>query len=60
MINNFDREDKEVEAIQLIDKAENLVDKNEGEEAINFYEKAAQIYMDLGSYIKIDELYVRI
>lgn len=55
-----DREGKEIEAIQLIDMAENLVDKNEGEEAINFYEKAAQIYIDLGSYIKIDELYVRI
>jgi len=60
MIHNFDREDKEIEAIQLIDKAENLADKNEGEEAINFYEKAAQIYIDIGSYIKIDELYVRI
>ncbi len=55
-----DREGKEIEAIQLIDLAENLVDKNKGEEAINFYEKAAQIYIDLGSYIKIDELYVRI
>jgi len=60
MINNYDREDKEIEAIQLIDKAENLADNNEGEEAINFYEKAAQIYLDLGSYIKLDELYVRI
>lgn len=60
MINNYDREDKEIEAIQLIDKAENLVDKNEGEEAIQFFERAAQIYLDLGSYIKIDELYVRI
>ncbi|MHA2283558.1 MAG: hypothetical protein ACXAC5_22170 [Promethearchaeota archaeon] len=60
MINNYDREDKEIEAIQLIDKAENLADKNKGEEAINFYERAAQIYLDLGSYIKLDELYVRI
>jgi hypothetical protein len=56
----FDREGKEIEAIQLIDKAENLVDRNMGEDAINFYEQAAQIYMDLGSYIKLDELYVRI
>jgi len=56
----FDREGREIEAINLIDRAENLVDKNEGEEAINFYEQAAQIYLDLGSYIKLDELYVRI
>jgi tetratricopeptide (TPR) repeat protein len=60
MINNYDREDKEIEAIQLIDKAETLADKNQGDEAIQFYEMAAQIYLDLGSYIKIDELYVRI
>ncbi|MFX1376954.1 MAG: hypothetical protein ACFFA0_14205 [Promethearchaeota archaeon] len=60
MIHNYDREDKEIEAIQLIDQAENLADKNKGDEAINLYEKAAQIYLDLGSYIKLDELYVRI
>ena len=60
MINNYDREDKEIEAIQLIDKAENLADKNKGEEAIRYYEEAAQIYLDLGSYIKLDELFVRI
>jgi tetratricopeptide (TPR) repeat protein len=60
MIHNYDREDKEIEAIQLIDRAETLADKNNGDEAINLYEKAAQIYLDLGSYIKLDELYVRI
>ncbi|MFX1312043.1 MAG: hypothetical protein ACFFHD_05475 [Promethearchaeota archaeon] len=60
MINNFEKEDKEIEAIQLIDKAENLADRNKGEEAIKFYEKAAQIYLDLGSYIKLDELFIRI
>jgi tetratricopeptide (TPR) repeat protein len=60
MINNYDKEDKEIEAIQLIDKAEDLADKNKGDEAILFYERAAQIYLDLGSYIKLDELYVRI
>ena len=60
MIYNYDREDKEIEAIQLIDKAENLADKNEGDEAIKYYEQAAQIYLDLGSYLKLDELYVRI
>jgi len=61
MIHNWDdKEEKEIEAIQLIDKAETLADRNKGEEAINFYEKAAQIYLDLGSYIKLDELYIRI
>ncbi len=60
MINNYEREEKEIEAIQLIDKAENSVDKNKGEDAIRFYEQAAQIYLDIGNYIKIDELYIRI
>jgi len=60
MINNIDKEDKEIEAIQLIDMAENLVDKNRGDEAISCYEEAAQIYLDIGSYIKLDELYARI
>ncbi|MFW9865357.1 MAG: hypothetical protein ACFFEN_04590 [Candidatus Thorarchaeota archaeon] len=60
MIHNYDRDDKEIEAIQLIDRAETLADKNKGEEAIKYYEQAAQIYIDLGSYIKLDELYVRI
>ncbi len=60
MINNIDKEDKEIEAIQLIDMAENLVDKNRGVEAISCYEEAAQIYLDIGSYIKLDELYARI
>lgn len=56
----FDREGKEIKAIHLIDMAENLADKDKGDEAINYYEQAAQIYLDLGSYIKLDELYVRI
>jgi len=60
MIFKEDREDREIEAIQLIDMAETFADKNKGDEAIKFYEKAAQIYIDLGSYVKIDELYVRI
>ncbi|KKK45440.1 hypothetical protein LCGC14_0813460 [marine sediment metagenome] len=60
MVNNYERDEKEIEAIQLIDKAETLVDENNGDEAVKFYEKAAQIYIDIGSYIKIDELYVRI
>lgn len=60
MINNRDREQKEIEAIQLIDEAENLVDKGKGEEALKLYEKAAQIYLDFGSYIKLDELYIQI
>ncbi len=61
MINNpQDRDQKELEAILLIDKAETAADQGDGEDAINFYEKAAQIYMDIGSYIKLDELYIRI
>ena len=60
MINNRDREQKEIEAIQLIDEAENLVDKGKGEKALKLYEKAAQIYLDFGSYIKLDELYIQI
>lgn len=56
----FDTEGKEIEAIHLIDRAENLADKNKGDEAIDLYEQAAQIYLDLGSYIKLDELYIRI
>jgi tetratricopeptide (TPR) repeat protein len=60
MINNYDREDKEIEAIQLIDKAETFADQDKGDDAILLYEKAAQIYLDLGSYLKLDELYVRI
>ncbi len=60
MISNFDKDQKEIEAIQLIDRAETLVDKGKGEEAINIYEKAAQIYLDIGSYIKLDEIFIRI
>jgi len=60
MYNNDEEEEKEVEAIKLIDSAETLADKGKGEEAIRDYEKAAQIFLDLGSYIKLDELYIRI
>ncbi len=60
MYNNDEKEEKEVEAIKLIDSAEILADKGKGEEAIREYEKAAQIYLDLGGYIKLDELYIRI
>ncbi|TFF97973.1 MAG: hypothetical protein EU540_08350, partial [Promethearchaeota archaeon] len=60
MINNYDREQKEIEAIQLIDKAEDLADSGNGEEAIKSYEQAAQIYLDLGSYLELDDLYIRI
>ena len=31
-----------------------------GDKAIDEYEKAAQIYLDIGGYIKLDELYIRI
>jgi tetratricopeptide (TPR) repeat protein len=57
--NNFDDE-KELEAIRLIDQAETLADRGKGKEAIQIYEKAASIYLDLGSYLKLDELYIRI
>ncbi|TFF87566.1 MAG: hypothetical protein EU550_03020 [Promethearchaeota archaeon] len=60
MINNHDKEEMEIEAIHLIDQAENLVDKGKGKEAIDLYEKAAQNYLDLGSYMKLDELYIKI
>jgi len=59
MINNYSDE-KELEAIRLIDQAEILADRGKGKEAIDLYEQAASIYIDLGSYIKIDELYIRI
>ena len=60
MYNNDIKEEKEIEAIKLIDWAETLADKGEGDKAIDEYEKAAQIYLDIGGYIKIDELYIRI
>jgi len=60
MYNNDEKEEKEVEAIKIIDYAETLADKGEGDDAIKEYEKAAQIYLDLGSYLKLDELYIRI
>ncbi|TFG04684.1 MAG: hypothetical protein EU539_10335, partial [Promethearchaeota archaeon] len=60
MINNQERDQKELEALQLIDRAEDLVNEGKGAEAVNLYEKAAQIYLDFGSYLKLDELYIRI
>jgi len=54
------KEEKEIEAIKLIDWAEELADNGEGDKAIDEYEKAAQIYLDIGGYIKLDELYMRI
>ena len=60
MYNNQDNEEKEIEAIKLIDQAETFADKGKGDDAIKLYEKAAQIYLDLGSYIRLDELFARI
>lgn len=60
MINNHETEEKEIEAIRLIDEAETLADKGKGDKAIDLYEQAAQIYLDMGSYIKLDEIYIRI
>ncbi len=60
MINNDYNDEKEIEAIRLIDRAETLADRGKGKEAIQIYEKAASIYLDLGSYLKLDELFTRI
>ena len=60
MYNNNEKDEKEAEAIRLIDLAEDLADKGEGDESIKEYEKAAQIYLDLGGYLKLDEIYIRI
>ena len=60
MYNKDDKDEKEAEAIRLIDYAEDLADKGDGDGSIKEYEKAAQIYLDLGSYIKLDEIYIRI
>ena len=60
MYNNDEKEEMEAEAIRLIDFAEDLADKGKGNESIEEYEKAAQIHLDLGSYIKLDEIYIRI
>jgi tetratricopeptide (TPR) repeat protein len=60
MYNNDEKEEMEAEAIRLIDFAEDLADRGKGNESIEEYEKAAQIHLDLGSYIKLDEIYIRI
>jgi tetratricopeptide (TPR) repeat protein len=60
MINHHDREEIEIKALRLIDRAEDLVNKGKGKEAIDLYEKAAQKYLDLGSYMKLDELFIKI
>lgn len=60
MYNTDENEEKQIEAIKLIDRAETLADKGKGDEAINVYEKAAQIYLDMGSYLKLDEIFIRI
>ena len=60
MYSNDEKDEMEAEAIRLIDFAEGLADKGKGDESIEKYEKAAQIHLDLGSYIKLDEIYIRI
>lgn len=60
MYHHEEKEIKEAEAIRLIDQAENLADKGKGDDSIKLYEQAAQIYLDLGSYMKLDELFIRI
>ena len=59
-MNNHETEEKELQAIRLIDQAETLADKGKGDKAIDLYEQAAQLYLDIGSYIKLDEIYIRI
>ncbi|MBY9004003.1 MAG: hypothetical protein KGD73_08535 [Candidatus Lokiarchaeota archaeon] len=60
MFNQEDKEEQEILAIKYIDQAEMLADRGKGEEAVKIYEQAAQIYLDLGSYLKLDELFIRI
>jgi len=60
MSNNNENEEKELQAIRLIDQAEILADKGKGDKAIDLYEQAAQLYLDIGSYIKLDEIYINI
>ncbi len=60
MLNGRDKHELELEAIQLIDRAEMFVVDGKGEQALKLFEKAANIYIDLGSYIKLDELYTKI
>jgi len=60
MYNNHDKEALEIEALNLIDRADELLAKGKGKQAIDLYEKAAQKYLDLGGYIKLDQLYIKI
>ncbi|MBY9006450.1 MAG: hypothetical protein KGD63_06800 [Candidatus Lokiarchaeota archaeon] len=55
-----EQDEKTIEALRLIDLAEQAAYKEDGKKAIDFYEKAAQLYLDIGSYLKIDEIYIRI
>ncbi len=58
--NNKQNEELEIEALNLIDQGDDLLAQGNGKQAIDLYEKAAQKYLDLGSYIKIDELFIKI
>jgi tetratricopeptide (TPR) repeat protein len=58
--NNHEEEEIEIAALNLIDRGDDLLTDGKGKEAIDLYEQAAQKYLDLGSYIKIDELYIKI
>ncbi len=60
MYNNHDKEELEIEALNLIDRADELLVQGKGKQAIDLYEKAAQKYLDLGSYLKLDQLYIKI
>ncbi len=60
MSKKLENEEKELQAIKLIDQAEILAEKGKGDRAIDLYEEAAQLYMDIGSYIKLDQIYIQI
>ena len=60
MFRHTDKDNQEVKALQLIDQAEKLVDLGKSKEAVQLYEKASQIYIDIGKYIKLDEVFARI
>lgn len=57
---NQEKDELDIKAMNLIDRAEQLVDERQGKKAIDLYEKAAQIHLDQGNYLKLDEIYIRI
>ncbi|TXT62294.1 MAG: Tetratricopeptide domain protein [Promethearchaeota archaeon] len=60
MYTNQDDEELEIEALNLIDRADELLNQGKGKQAIELYEKAAQKYLEMGSYLKLDQLFIKI